>query len=72
MGVEVGLKLDCFHLGKPITDPTTGLVLGYEEVPLGRLRVTGALGDTGDGSTGEFMSSTAAKPEPKDICRLAK
>lgn len=72
MGVEPGLKLDCFHLGKGITDPTTGLVLGYEEVPLGRLRVTGALGDTGDGSTGEFMSSTAVRPEPKDICRLAK
>lgn len=72
MGVEAGLKLDCFHLGKGITDPTTGLVLGYEEVPLGRLRVTGALGDSGDGATGEFMSATAVKPEPKDICRLAK
>ncbi|MEK7742766.1 MAG: CsgG/HfaB family protein, partial [Elusimicrobiota bacterium] len=44
MGVEKGLKLDCFHMGREIIDPTTGLTLGNEETPLGRFRVTGPLG----------------------------
>ncbi|MDE2293226.1 MAG: hypothetical protein KGL53_14180 [Elusimicrobia bacterium] len=70
MGVNKGLKLDCFHMGREITDPTTGLVIGNEETPIGRLEVTGALGDSGDGATGRFISQPGPNPEPKDICRL--
>ena len=72
MGVEKGLKVDCFHLGKAIMDPTTGLVLGQEETPIGRYRVTGGLGESGEGSTAEVVSQTGPRPEPKDICRLVE
>ncbi|MFH1725506.1 MAG: CsgG/HfaB family protein [Elusimicrobiota bacterium] len=71
MGVEKGLKLDCFHLGKEILDPTTGLMLGHEEVPIGRVRVTGPLGDSGEGSIAALIDSEGTPPSPKDICRLA-
>ncbi|MBI3298141.1 MAG: hypothetical protein HYZ75_08255 [Elusimicrobia bacterium] len=70
MGVERGQKLSCYHLGKEITDPTTGLVLGHEEVLIGRVEVTGALGDSGEGSTARLISQPGPRPEPKDICRL--
>ena len=70
MGVEKGQKLTCFHLGREITDPTTGLSLGNEEVEIGRVEVTGALGDTGDGSTARILDQTGPKPEVKDICRM--
>jgi len=71
MGVEEGLKLDCFQLGEKIIDPTTGLVLGHEEVPIGRVKVTGPLGDTGEGSVAEIINATGPRPKAKDICRLA-
>lgn len=69
MGVEKGLELDCFHLGKEILDPTTGLVLGHEEVPLGRAEVVGPLGDSGEGSIAVLNSAAAV--DKNDICRLA-
>ena len=72
MGVTKGLELDCFHLGKEILDPTTGLVLGNEEVALGRLEVLGPLGDLGEGSTAKLIRSTGAPIQAKDICRLAQ
>lgn len=71
MGVEDGLKLDCFHLGKEITDPTTGLALGSEEEPLGTVKIVGALGDTGEASVAEWVRATGLSAQPKDICRLA-
>lgn len=72
MGVEKGLKLDCFHLGREIIDPGTGLTLGSEETPLGRFRVTGPLGDSGEGSVAEMLQGSGTAPAPKDICRLAE
>ncbi|MBI4386507.1 MAG: hypothetical protein HY551_03930 [Elusimicrobia bacterium] len=69
LGLERGAELECFHLGKEILDPTTGLILGYEEAPLGRLRVTGPLGDSGEGSVARFIKTTGAAPAAKDICR---
>jgi len=72
MGVEKDLELDCFHLGKEVMDPTTGLVLGHEEVALGRLVVSGPLGDTGEGSIARWTKQTGPAPSPKDICRLAE
>lgn len=70
MGLETGTELDCFHLGREITDPTTGLSLGHEEVPLGRVRVEGPLGAGGEGSRARLTRSAGAMPAPKDICRL--
>ena len=71
MGIEKGLKLDCFHMGREIIDPTTGLTLGNEETPLGRFRVTGPLGESGDGSVAELVQGSGTAPAPKDICRLS-
>jgi len=70
MGIEKGRQLDCFHLGREILDPTTGLVLGNEEVPVGRIEVTGPLGDTGEGSIAQMTQSQGTALVPKDICRL--
>lgn len=70
MGIEKGRKLDCFHLGKEILDPTTGLVLGNEEVPIGRIEVTSPLGDSGEGSIAQMVESRGMEPSAKDICRL--
>ena len=72
MGVDKGLELDCFHLGAPVTDPTTGLTLGNEEVSIGRVVVDGPLGDNGEGSTAHMVRSEGPEAEAKDICRLAK
>ncbi|MBI3550276.1 MAG: hypothetical protein HY078_14650 [Elusimicrobia bacterium] len=71
MGVEKGMALECFHLGKEIRDPTTGLLLGNEELPIGRAEVQGGLGDTGEGSVARLVRSAGSVPEIKDICRLA-
>jgi curli biogenesis system outer membrane secretion channel CsgG len=71
MGVEAGMKLNCFHLGKEIHDPTTGLTLGNEEVALGKVKVTGQLGESGEGSVAKFTDPTGVTPGVKDICRIA-
>lgn len=70
-GIEKGAELDCFHLGKEILDPTTGLLLGHEETPIGRLRVEGPLGDSGEGSVARRVRDDGAPPAVRDICRLA-
>jgi hypothetical protein len=71
MGVEKGLELDCFHLGKPILDPTTGLTLGNEEVEIGKVEVSGPLGDTGEGSIAKITKRLGPTPAANDICRMA-
>jgi curli biogenesis system outer membrane secretion channel CsgG len=70
MGVDKGLDLDCFHLGKKIMDPTTGLVLGHEEEKIGTVEVVGPLGDSGQGSVAEWKRSTNIRAKVGDICRL--
>lgn len=69
MGVERGLELECFHLGKKIMDPTTGLLLGYEEQSLGTAKVISQLGDSGEASIA-LIKSGGLRPKVKDICRL--
>ncbi|MFA6030631.1 MAG: CsgG/HfaB family protein [Elusimicrobiota bacterium] len=69
MGVENGLKLDCYHLGKEIVDPTTGLSLGNEEMKVAKVKVAGPLGDSGEGSIADITEATGAL-SAKDICRL--
>lgn len=71
MGVEKGLELECFHLGAEVSDPTTGLLIGHEEVSLGRAVVEGPLGDTGEGSIARLTRGTGPEPTAKDICRMA-
>ena len=68
MGVEKGMELQCFHMGKEIMDPTTGLLLGNEETPVGKVKIEGPLGDSGDGSISRLIKGSA--PSVKDICRL--
>lgn len=72
MGVERGMELDCFHLGAEVLDPTTGLVLGNEEVSLGRAVIEGPLGDSGEGSIARLTRASGPAPTAKDICRLAQ
>ncbi|MFA6092185.1 MAG: CsgG/HfaB family protein [Elusimicrobiota bacterium] len=69
MGVEKGMELHCVHLGKEIVDPTTGLSLGNEEVQVGKVKVKGPLGDTGEGSVAEITEARGTITA-KDICRL--
>lgn len=70
MGVKKGLHLDCFHLGKEIIDPTTGLILGHEETSLGRAEVIGPLGDSGEGSIA-VLKGSSGRAKKNDICRIA-
>ncbi len=72
MGLEKGASLDCFHLGSEVIDPTTGLVLGHEEVALGRAVVDGPFGDNGEGSVARLVRPSGPAPAAKDICRLAE
>lgn len=71
MGIEKGQELECYHLGAEVKDPTTGLLLGHEEVALGRVVVDGPLGDDGNGSIARLVKPSGPAPSPKDICRLA-
>jgi len=70
MGIEKGQEMDCYHLGKEIRDPTTGLVLGHEEKLIGRVRVEGPLGQNGDGSRARMIRRMGPAPSAKDICRI--
>ncbi len=64
--LEIGKKLTVYHVGRAITDPTTGLVIGNTEDPLGVIRVNRYFGD--DGSVAEVVSG--AMPAKGDIARL--
>ena len=66
-GVQVGQKLKVFSQGAAIMDPTTGLLLGYEESELGTLKIASYFGD--NGSIADVVSG--AVPQPKALCRLA-
>lgn len=65
-GLEDGMKLSCFHLGREIKDPTTGLVIGFAEEPMGTLKIERFFGE--DGSVGRMAG--ASLPSPKDLCRF--
>lgn len=65
-GVPVGMKLAVYHAGRPITDPTTGLVIGNTEEKVGDLKVVRYFGD--DGSVAEL--SSGQMPSAGDICHL--
>ncbi|MBI4054548.1 MAG: hypothetical protein HY402_00285 [Elusimicrobia bacterium] len=67
-GLERGMVLSVFHLGRPIQDPDSGLVIGHTEEPLGPLEVVRFFGE--DGAIGRMRGGRI--PSPKDIARLAQ
>lgn len=71
MGLRIGQRLECFHLGESIKDPTTGLSIGHKEDLLGYARVTGSLA-SGDGSVADVTYSTGVLGAPNDVCRLTQ
>jgi len=65
-GVEKGLKLDLFQLGREIRSPTTGLVTGNTETKAGEAKVESFFGE--DGSVARLTSGKM--PARGDLCRL--
>jgi curli biogenesis system outer membrane secretion channel CsgG len=65
-GVPVGLKLTAYHAGRPIKDPTTGLVIGTTEEKVGDLKVDRYFGD--DGSVASLLSGQM--PAAGDVVHL--
>src|SRR6267142_1704389 len=43
----VGQKLTAYHIGRPIKDPTSGLVIGHTEARVGDLKIVRYFGDDG-------------------------
>lgn len=46
-GVSIGLMLNVTHPGMEIKDPATGKIIGYDEIPIGRIKVERSLAMTG-------------------------
>ncbi|MBI4052076.1 MAG: hypothetical protein HY400_06185 [Elusimicrobia bacterium] len=69
-GLEVGTELECFHLGRAIKDPSSGLVIGNTEESLGTAKVMRYCGQGGDCSIARLQSSGGVVPAARDICRL--
>jgi curli biogenesis system outer membrane secretion channel CsgG len=65
-GVPTGKPLTVYHVGRPIKDPATGLVIGNTEEKVGELKVLRYFGD--DGSVAELVSGQM--PTAGDIARL--
>lgn len=65
-GLDLGVKLTIYSLGKEIKDPTTGLIIGYTQKKIGIIEVTGFFGE--DGSIAKIIEGTI--PKVGDLCRL--
>jgi len=66
-GLPIGQKLTAYHIGRPIKDPASGLVIGNTEEKVGELKVVRYFGD--DGSVAEV--SGGSSPAANDISRVA-
>ena len=66
--LKVGAKLECFRTGREIKDPSSGLVIGRTEEPIGTAKVTGYCGQGGDCSVARLSDGGRAKSG--DICRM--
>jgi curli biogenesis system outer membrane secretion channel CsgG len=64
--LPIGQKLTAYHVGRPIKDPTSGLVIGNTEERVGDLKVVRYFGD--DGSVAELAGGTM--PSAGDIARI--
>jgi len=65
-GLPQGTKLIAYHVGRPIKDPTTGLVIGNTEEKVGEIKVARYFGD--DGSVAELVSGSM--PSQGDVVRM--
>jgi curli biogenesis system outer membrane secretion channel CsgG len=65
--LPVGQKLTAYHVGRPIKDPTSGLVIGNTETKVGDLKILRYFGD--DGSVAEL--SGGSMPSAGDIARVS-
>ena len=65
-GLEIGQKLTAFHIGRPIKDPASGLVIGNTETKVGDLKVVRYFGD--DGSVADLAGGTM--PSAGDLARV--
>ncbi len=70
-GVKPGMKLDCYHEGAEIRDPSSNLVIGHREQYIGRAEVERYCGAGGDCSIAT-ITTTGPAASAKDICRLVK
>ncbi|MBI4064214.1 MAG: hypothetical protein HY401_07945 [Elusimicrobia bacterium] len=65
-GMENGLKLTVFKLGREIRSPTTGLIIGRTEEKLGEMEIVEAM----DGMSKCKMKDGARAPATGDLARL--
>lgn len=65
-GLPQGTKLIAYHVGRPIKDPTTGLVIGNTEDQVGEIKVQRYFGDDGSVAT----LSSGSLPSKGDIARM--
>jgi curli biogenesis system outer membrane secretion channel CsgG len=66
-GLPIGQKLTAYHIGRPIKDPASGLIIGNTETKVGELKVVRYFGD--DGSVAE--SSGGSLPSAGDNARIS-
>lgn len=65
-GVDIGQKLEAFHLGREIKSPTTGLVIGQTQEKVGELQVTDYFGE--NGSVAKIISGSS--PSAGDLAKF--
>jgi len=70
-GLEVGQRLKCYHLGAPIRDPSSNLIIGHRERYIGEAKIVRYCGQSGDCSVANIVKGSGASARKKDICRLA-
>ena len=64
--LELGLKLSIYHLGEDIIDPTTGVLLGREEMKIGEGKIISFIGE--DAAILEYSSNSEVKIG--DSCKI--
>lgn len=65
-GLKEGQKLEVFHVGRAIKDPTTGRILGNTEEKLGELEVVRHANE----NLSIAKVTQGGQPTPNDLCRL--
>ncbi|OGS46069.1 MAG: hypothetical protein A3J79_11230 [Elusimicrobia bacterium RIFOXYB2_FULL_62_6] len=71
-GINPGDKMDCYHQGAAIRDPSSNLVIGHKEEYIGKVEVDRYCGEGGGCSVAKLVKAGGADARAKDICRLAK
>ena len=71
-GINPGDKMDCYHQGAEIRDPSSNLVIGHKEEYIGRVEVERYCGESGGCSVAKLVKAAGADAKARDICRLVK